>query len=189
MIALIRFGADPYIRNVDEEDVFDYAKKYNRRELSRVVANYKHVSGDMKIDEFFRKWQEFIFDENKYFIASYSFLNLYSTNDKEFYKNNQMIYGDNEFVTPELFKLGLEGDILSDGYCKRYRYVEINRYYKMNKNVYVQVGIKPKFYYTMSLDIDISRHRTHQQISSPTLSLKNVSKTCESWISDRDQLV
>ena len=65
MIALIRFGADPYIRNVDEEDVFDYAKKYNRRELSRVVANYKHVSGDMKIDEFFRKWQEFIFDENK----------------------------------------------------------------------------------------------------------------------------
>ena len=65
MIALIRFGADPYIRNVDEEDVFDYAKKYNRRELSRVVANYKHVSGDMKIDEFFRKWQVFIFDENK----------------------------------------------------------------------------------------------------------------------------
>ena len=55
VIALIRFGADPYIRNVDEEDVFDYAKKYNRRELSRVVANYKHVSGDMKIDEFFSK--------------------------------------------------------------------------------------------------------------------------------------
>lgn len=65
VIALIRFGADPYIRNVDDENVFDYAKKYNRRELSRVVANYKHVSGDMKIDEFFRKWQEFIFDENK----------------------------------------------------------------------------------------------------------------------------
>ena len=65
IIALIRFGADPYIENVEGENVFDYAKKYNRHEISRVVANYKHVSGDMKIDEFFRKWQDFIFDDIK----------------------------------------------------------------------------------------------------------------------------
>ena len=52
IIALIRFGADPYVKNVDGENVFDYAKKYNRGEISRVVANYKHVSGDMKINEF-----------------------------------------------------------------------------------------------------------------------------------------
>eukprot|EP00943_MAST-04B_sp_MAST-4B-sp1_P005104 g5104.t1 len=65
VIALIRFGADPYIKNVDEENVFDYAKKFKRHEISRIVANYKHVSGDMKIDEFFRKWKDFIFDEEK----------------------------------------------------------------------------------------------------------------------------
>ena len=54
-----------HIENVEGENVFDYKKKYNRHEISRVVANYKHVSGDMKIDEFFRKWQDFIFDDIK----------------------------------------------------------------------------------------------------------------------------
>jgi hypothetical protein len=128
--------------------VIDYTSFYKQMpiELS--------INTEINTDEHNKKLLSFIFNENKYFIASYGFLKLYSTNNEDFYKNNQMIYGDNEFIPPELFKLSLEGDILSNGYCERFRYVEINRYYKMNKNIFAQINIKPKFYYTMSLDID-----------------------------------
>eukprot|EP00505_MAST-04D_sp_SCG-Rhode-Island_P001606 Stramenopile-MAST_4_protein_1606 len=88
VIALVRLGADPYIKNVEEENVFEYANKFNRVEIIRVVANYRQVADDIRIDEFTRKWRDFIFaKENKKYPLSitpavYSLLEEFENTDR-----------------------------------------------------------------------------------------------------------
>ena len=64
-IPLIRLGADPYVENLEGENVFDYCDKFSRGEIRRVVSNYQAVADDMRITEFTQKWRKFIFVEEK----------------------------------------------------------------------------------------------------------------------------
>ena len=61
-LLFIKFGGDPSLTDKKGLNVYDYALKYGRKGLARVLANYEHITKDAATGEFLQKWKHWLED-------------------------------------------------------------------------------------------------------------------------------